>query len=115
MAGNGAYTELKYKKNDLFVKVGGEIDHHSAKGVRKEIDRALAHYRPTALRIDLSDVGFMDSSGLGLVLGRIAEAEEIGCHVYLSEIPPRVYRIFEMAGIHRIPGLTLVSLKKEER
>ncbi len=114
MTGTGAYTEVKWKKNELYVKVSGEIDHHSARSVRKEIDRALFQYRPTALRIELSEVGFMDSSGLGLILGRVAEAEEIGCHVYLYEIPRQVNRIFEMAGIRRIPNLSLVSLKKEE-
>lgn len=108
-----AKTELSMKKDTLYAKMRGEIDHHTAKSVREEIDKALYFYRPTQLYLSLGGVSFMDSSGLGLILGRVAVAENVGCHIYLTDIPPRVNRIFQMAGIHRVPTLTLVSTKKE--
>ncbi len=58
------------EENCLYAEISGEIDHHSAKTLRDEIDKACDKYLPDKLCIDLSELGFMDSSGIGLVLGR---------------------------------------------
>lgn len=58
------------EENCLYAEISGEIDHHSAKTLRGEIDKACDKYLPDKLCIDLSELGFMDSSGIGLVLGR---------------------------------------------
>lgn len=58
------------EENGLYVEISGDIDHHSAKVIREEIDRATEKYLPDTLYLDLSQVTFMDSSGIGLVLGR---------------------------------------------
>ncbi len=113
MSEGEAYTEITYQKGRLSVRLSGEIDHHTAKAVRESIDKALYLHRPNALILELARISFMDSSGLGLILGRVAVCERMNCHVYLTDIPPRVNRIFAMAGINRIPSLTLVSEKKE--
>ena len=52
------------------VYLTGEIDHHSAGEIREEIDRSLESNRPKQLVMDFKNVGFMDSSGIGLVMGR---------------------------------------------
>lgn len=103
----------RYQNGVLTATVSGEIDHHSAKEVREVIDRALYYHRPAQLNMDLGNVGFMDSSGLGLILGRVSTAESVDCHVNLVNIPKRVLRILNMAGVQRIPTLSLLSIKKE--
>ena len=61
---------INYDSGRLKCSVSGEIDHHSAKRIREEVDRRIKEYTPTEVVMDLSGVTFMDSSGLGLVLGR---------------------------------------------
>ncbi len=109
----GAEIKPDYRAGVLTVEIRGEIDHHSAKGVRDAIDKALYLYRPSCLRLDLAEVSFMDSSGLGLILGRVATAEKVGSRVELRRVSPRILRILNMAGALRVPGLTLISEKGE--
>lgn len=87
--------------------LAGEVDHHSAAPVRESIDAALFKHRPRHLTIDLGKVGFMDSSGLGLVLGRVALCQELGTQVRLARPSLRVKRIFAVAGIERLENLTV--------
>ena len=54
----------------LTVWLTGELDHHAAREIREQIDSALGRCTATLLRLDFSGVGFMDSSGIGLIMGR---------------------------------------------
>lgn len=82
----------------LTVTLKNEIDHHSAVSVRNRIDDALYKEMPRVLVFELSEVKFMDSSGLGLVLGRYAKAKELGTEVAVKNPSPRTEKIFRMAG-----------------
>ena len=93
----------------LTAALVGEIDHHSAAAARETIDKALFKHRPRTLVIDLGGVSFMDSSGLGLVLGRAALCEELGAAVRLLNPSLRVRKIFAVAGLERIENITLQS------
>ena len=84
------------------MKIRGDIDHHSAKGVREMIDEAIMSNKPRFVVLDLSSVDFMDSSGLGLILGRYTCASNIGARLILYKPTRRIKRILEMAGIERI-------------
>ena len=68
----------------LKIKLRGEIDHHSASAVRTSMDDMIKSRRPERLIIDMSAVDFMDSSGLGLILGRYAKAKELGIAVVIK-------------------------------
>ena len=91
----------------LRVEILGEIDHHSAATVREQIDEEMYTSRPKEVRLDLSGMRFMDSSGLGLIVGRLVTAKEIGCGVTVTGADARTLRIFEMAGLERMRGLTI--------
>ena len=91
----------------LKVKLRGEIDHHSAVAVRSNIDDMIRSKRPAELVIDMSAVDFMDSSGLGLILGRAALCEEMGVTLHLLHPGARVKRIFAVAGIDRLRHITI--------
>lgn len=85
----------------LCVTILGEIDHHSAKGIREEIDRALFYHRPHRLTLSLSEVGFMDSSGLGLILGRYTRMCELGGDMVILDPTPQIEKILHLAGLEK--------------
>ena len=82
--------------------IGGEIDHHTARSIRMKIDEDIYRHRPRKLILDLARVDFMDSSGLGLILGRYAKAAEVGAECILLDPNEHVTRILDVAGIGRL-------------
>ena len=93
---------MDYTDGVLLVKLAGEIDHHSAVTVRSELDGKICQIRPNKTVLDLSDIDFMDSSGLGLIMGRYALMHKLGGELTLKNPNERVIRIFELAGLGRI-------------
>ena len=93
-----------YEEIGLFlrIKLKGDIDHHSAVAVRSGIDTLLYKTRPRRLYLDLSGVDFMDSSGLGLIMGRYALMKEIGGDVIVAEPTAGVERVLKLAGLERV-------------
>lgn len=94
--------DFDYYEGDLVVYISGDIDHHSAKKVREETDMLLVQLAPEKMILDLKGVSFMDSSGLGLVLGRFKKAKAAGVDFSVTNCDKRILRIFEMAGMERI-------------
>ena len=98
--------KLSYRERTLIAALGGEIDHHSAIGVRGKIDEAMFYYKPEFLIIDIGEVDFMDSSGIGLIMGRLAKAKELGTSLIIQNPSKRVIRMLKMAGLDRIIPIT---------
>ena len=86
----------------LTVSILSEIDHHTAVGLRTEIDGLVRKYSPLCLILDFSHVGFCDSSGIALVLGRYRLMQSLGGEVELIGLPESVHHIFDMADLKRI-------------
>ncbi|MCI9449480.1 MAG: STAS domain-containing protein [Clostridiales bacterium] len=82
--------------------VHGEIDHHNAKNARRRVDNELESKRPRELRLDLSGVSFMDSSGLGLILGRYTKATELGVAFSVVHPTDATMKILSLAGGERL-------------
>ena len=93
---------LKWANGRLTVLVRGEVDHHSAKGLREEIDHAMYLYRPEILARDLSSVDFMDSSGLGLILGRYTKLQTLGGKLVISKTTPAIRKLLQLAGADKL-------------
>lgn len=93
---------LKWANGRLTVLVRGEVDHHSAKGLREEIDHAMYLYRPETLALDLSGVDFMDSSGLGLILGRYTKLRTLGGKLVVSRPTPEIRKLLQLAGADKL-------------
>lgn len=87
----------------------GEIDHHTAAALRMEIDDAVQRNKPKTLKLDFADVTFMDSSGIGLVMGRFRTVQPLGGRLVVSNLSPQVYKIMQLAGLEKI-----VTLSKRE-
>lgn len=93
---------FKAEKDTLTAYLGGDIDHHTSKNIREAIDSEMTKLMPSVLRLDFRDVHFMDSSGVGLVMGRYKTALVYGCKVVVSSMPPKVEKIMKMSGLGKI-------------
>ena len=94
--------KISYTDETLIAALSGEIDHHRAVSVRTGIDEAMYRELPKTLVIDIGGVDFMDSSGLGLILGRYTKAKEIGTSLVVRNPSVRAERMLKMAGIDRM-------------
>ena len=94
--------ECEEMDGKLRIILQGEIDHHSAVAVRSAIDSKLYELRPKHMVLDLSKIEFMDSSGLGLIMGRYALMQKLGGAFSVANPTERVKKIFELAGLGRI-------------
>lgn len=83
----------------MVVTIEGDIDHHSAKYIREQIDTAIFYCRPKETVMELGGVSFMDSSGLGLILGRLTRIRELGGKLILSNPTEQTEKILGLAGI----------------
>lgn len=91
----------------LTARVTCEIDHHTAKPIREGIDAVLFEKKPELLVLDFSGVRFMDSSGIGLIIGRCEVCRAIGSHVRLSSLSPLLSRLVSLSGIEKIKNLSI--------
>ena len=96
--------KLTYTSEDgiLTLKLTGEIDQHSAVGLREEADRLIYLEHPKKLLLDLSGIDFMDSSGLGFIMGRYALVSKLGGTLALLNPNARVSRILSLSALERI-------------
>ena len=88
-----------FKDGILYVSLIGEINHHSAVFVRQEIDEKIQELRPQNLVLDLAGVPFMDSSGLGLIMGRYQRMQELGGTLTVANPSAEHKKIFKLAGL----------------
>lgn len=96
---------MKTEESDktLTAFLSGEIDHHTAKTAREQIDYAVERGGIMTLRLDFSDVSFMDSSGVGLVMGRYRLLQSRGGNTVVQNATPPVMRMLKLAGLDRLP------------
>ena len=95
-------ARIEYGKKEIKVYLDGEIDHHSACLIRVSIDEAIMRKRPSLLILDFGKVSFMDSSGVGLVMGRYRLATNKGKSVALKGLGERDHKIMKMSGIEKL-------------
>ena len=98
-------VEINVTGEVVTAYLSGEIDHHSAKGIRETVDSAIELNMPTLLIMDFKDVGFMDSSGIGLVMGRYRNLIKSGAELHITGAPPHIYKMMKLAGIERLAKL----------
>lgn len=96
--------ELQYKIEGecLFVPMPREVDHHAAKGISREIDFLIDSWHVKNVVFDFSETEFMDSSVIGVMIGRTRTMELYRGDVYAVHMNERARRIFEKSGMERI-------------
>ena len=91
-----------YSSGRLILHLSGELDHHGAKGAMDKIEGYLEKYMPRDAVLDLAGLTFMDSSGIGVILGRYRILRDRGGKMAVCHMNPHIARIFHMSGMDRI-------------
>ena len=94
--------EIKYENKSLIGILKGELDHHTAaiakETLQKEIEKDLA----INIVLDFRGIRFMDSSGIGMILGRFKEVQKKGGKLAISGMNETVFKIFAFSGLQKI-------------
>lgn len=103
--------DVRYLKKDkqLVIKFTEEIDHHTTEKMRRRVDYEIERYIPRKVVFDFNQISFMDSAGIGLLLGRYKNANMLGAKVEIVNVNKSIYKILKMSGITK-----LIPIKKEE-
>ena len=93
-----------YEKEDkrLIFEIHEDIDECVAQKIRRRLDNEIERYMPKEVIFDFNKVSFMDSAGIGLVIGRYKLANMLGGKVRVANLTTPVKKIFEMSGILKI-------------
>lgn len=96
--------KVTYNEKDklLLLQITEEIDHHCAEKIRTRADFEIQKYIPKKLVMDFEKVSFMDSAGIGMILGRYKMVTMFGGTMDMINVSPSVKKVFEMAGITKI-------------
>lgn len=95
-------TLIEYNKDTMIVRLNGELDQHYAESLRRDIDSRVADRGIHKIVFDFSRVGFMDSSGIGVIMGRYRLMQSVGGSVSAFGVSARLDKLIEMSGIKRI-------------
>lgn len=93
---------MSFEGKRLMVHLCEEIDHHSVSSMRSKIDLEIRQRIPLEVVLDFGDVKFMDSSGIGLIMGRCRIMRETGGVVKIKDASEQIKKIFRLSGIDRI-------------
>lgn len=83
----------------MTAKLSGDIDHHAARELRRELDEMITRCQPELLIIDMENVGFMDSSGVGLILGRLRNVRAYGGEIAVSGASREIAAVIRLSGL----------------
>ncbi|GAA4709510.1 anti-sigma F factor antagonist [Brevibacillus fulvus] len=94
--------EMETKQEVLVVRLQGELDHHSADELRTKVEEVLRDPNLRHIVLSLADLSFMDSSGIGVILGRYKQISARNGEMIVCSINPTIYRICEMSGLFKV-------------
>ena len=89
-------------KNLLIDFMATELDHHIASEVRETIDDILISKQVKNIIFNFKNINFMDSSGIGVIIGRYKKISSEGGKVFVVNVNPRVKKIFDLSGMNKI-------------
>ncbi len=95
-------TEFKEEDKLLLIQITEEIDHHTTEKLRRKMDYEITRFMPRKVMFDFSKVSFMDSAGIGLLIGRYKLAKMLGCSTKIINASQSVKKVLEMSGVVRI-------------
>ena len=98
-------TNITAIGDKLTVFLAGEIDHHGCIQIRQQVDAEILKTHPREIVLDFGKVTFMDSSGIGLIMGRYKLASSYGAQVTVTEASSYLKRVMRLAGLERLAKL----------
>lgn len=95
-------SEFDELDNCLYIQITEEIDHYSTQIIRRKMDNEITRFMPRKVVFDFSKVSFMDSAGIGLLIGRYKLAKMLGGVAEITNTSKSIEKVLEMSGITRI-------------
>lgn len=96
------HINLTTKKNVLIIRLAGELDHHTAEQLKEQVEEKINKDGIRHILLNLEELTFMDSSGLGVILGRYKRLKQLDGSMVICAISPSIYRLFELSGLFKI-------------
>lgn len=93
---------METKGDVLCIRLSGELDHHTAEELKERATIAIEKHNVKHILLNLEKLSFMDSSGLGVILGRYKQIKQQKGEMVVCAISPAVKRLFEMSGLFKI-------------
>lgn len=95
-------TDYKVIQKNLILRIGPELDHHEARKIRRITDEQLRRSRARNIILDFSDTDFMDSAGIGMIIGRYKEANLRGGKVCVIHAGHTIQKLIEISGLYKL-------------
>ena len=89
-------------KGVMTVALGGELDEKTARETREYLDASIKNYRFERLILDFGNVDFMDSTGIGVLLGRYNLLRSEGAELCVTKVKPQIDKVFRVSGLYQI-------------
>lgn len=108
----GKNLNIDYDRENklLYIEITEEIDHHIADKIRRKVDNEITRYMPRKTIFDFSRVAFMDSAGIGMIIGRYKMMKLIGGSLEIHNVNESAKKILEMSGILKIIPITELKI-----
>ena len=103
-------TKFEEKNNVLYLEITEEIDHHTTEKIRRIMDNEVTRFMPGKIVFDFSNVSFMDSAGIGLLIGRYKLIKLLGGAAEIINANKSISKVLEMSGI-----LKIIPIQKEKK
>ena len=100
--------ESFYKKEDkqLIFKMNEDIDECLVQKIRRKLDNEIERYMPKEVIFDFNNVAFMDSAGIGLIIGRYRRANMLGGTIEIANVTDSIKKVLELSGLLKIIKIT---------
>lgn len=100
----GGYMQVTAHKelNSLVVEIVGELDEHWSSTARTKLDEIISSTNCDRMTLDLKDLSFMDSTGIGVLIGRYKKLKARNINLYVKNVSSSIDKIFKMAGLYTI-------------
>ena len=95
-------VKTRAHKNTLYISLDGELDEHTAEYTRINLDQAMLQCRSAQIVIDLANLRFMDSTGIGVLIGRYKKMRDRNIPIFICNPSSQAERIFKMTGLYQI-------------
>ncbi len=94
--------DFETKHDVLCIRLSGELDHHTADELREKVTVIIERDEIRHIVLNLEELTFMDSSGLGVILGRYKQIKQVHGEMVVCAISPAIKRLFDMSGLFKI-------------
>jgi len=106
--------EKKIERQTLLLSLKGELDMNTSENLRQTIDNEIERRGIRTVILNLKEVSFIDSSGLGVILGRYKKLMPMGGKIIISNVPPHIFKIMELSGLPKIIQFSTDDTRSQE-